>query len=105
LEYWGKDADLYGAKPWDATERVVARLSVTSDTIPFADNTFDLVVSDQVLEHVFDLPTVLSEITRILKPGALAIHRFPNPNSLVEVHTRVPLTPLNRYRWYLALWA
>jgi len=105
LEFWGKDVSLYGSEAWDTPAQVKARLRVTRDKLPFADESFDLVVSDQVLEHVFDLPTALSEIARVLKPGALAIHRFPNPNGLVEAHTGVPFVWLNRYQWYLKLWA
>lgn len=39
------------------------------EKIPFADNTFDYVVSNAVLEHVRDPFSAASEITRVLKPG------------------------------------
>ena len=38
--------------------------------IPFPDNYFDLVYSNQVLEHVRHPDALSREITRILKPGA-----------------------------------
>lgn len=42
--------------------------------LPFADQTFDKVVCSEVLEHLHDYKTVLTEIRRILKPdGLLAI--------------------------------
>ena len=48
-------------------------------TIPFADATFDIVFSSNVLEHVRDLPRVLGEIRRVMKPGGSAIHVLPSP--------------------------
>ena len=47
--------------------------------IPYADSTFDVVYSSNVLEHVKDLNAVMSEIHRILKPNGIAIHILPTP--------------------------
>jgi len=50
--------------------------------LPFEDNEFDLVVSDQVLEHVEGSPVqAMNEAFRVLKPGGLALHTtcFINP--------------------------
>ncbi len=38
--------------------------------IPAADNYFDSAFSSEVFEHVFNLPEMLPEIYRVLKPGA-----------------------------------
>lgn len=73
--------------------------------IPFPDGFFDFCFSEQVLEHVPDLPIVLREIARVLKPGAISIHRFPGPNYFFEGHIRVPLPALCRFDWYLSLCA
>ena len=51
-------------------------------SLPFGDNSFDYVLSDQVLEHIEGDPkTAIDETLRILKPGGLAIHTtcFINP--------------------------
>jgi len=43
-----------------------------------ADNTFDTVVSFQVIEHIKDDKSFLQEIHRVLKPGGKAIISTPN---------------------------
>ena len=40
----------------------------TGEHLPYADNSFDCVFCCDVLEHVQDLPKVISEISRVLKP-------------------------------------
>jgi SAM-dependent methyltransferase len=51
-------------------------------SLPYPDDEFDFVVSDQVLEHVEGDPYVaVAETFRVLKPGGVAIHTtcFMNP--------------------------
>jgi 2-polyprenyl-6-hydroxyphenyl methylase/3-demethylubiquinone-9 3-methyltransferase len=43
----------------------------SGEDIPFRDNTCDVVFCCDVLEHVRDLPKVISEISRVLKPGGV----------------------------------
>lgn len=38
--------------------------------IPFADDTFDLVIANHMLFYCDDIPQTLSEVRRVLKPGA-----------------------------------
>ena len=81
------------------------RLIGTPYRLPFADATFDLVVSDQVMEHVQDHDLAFSEIHRVLKPGATSLHRFPPRWRPIEVHVRMPLAGVVQRRSWLALWA
>jgi ubiquinone/menaquinone biosynthesis C-methylase UbiE len=44
---------------------------------PFPDQSFDSVISSNVLEHVPDLMQMHSEIRRVIKPGGYAVHVLP----------------------------
>lgn len=46
--------------------------------LPFEDATFDLIVSFQVIEHIFDVTPYLRNIRRVLKPGGTVIFTTPN---------------------------
>jgi SAM-dependent methyltransferase len=44
---------------------------------PFADSTFDSLVANEVLEHVFNPDQFLDEIFRVVKPGGVALLTMP----------------------------
>lgn len=46
--------------------------------MPFADNSFQTVVSNSVLEHITDLDPVISEIARVLRPGGYLLFCSPS---------------------------
>jgi len=73
--------------------------------LPFANDSFDLVVSDQVFEHVRDFDCSFAEIHRVLKPSGLCLHTFPSRYSLIEPHVQVPLAGLIQCRPWLFMWA
>ncbi len=45
--------------------------------IPFAENSFDAIICNHVLEHVDDDHQCMSELYRVLKPGGWAIMQVP----------------------------
>src|ERR1051325_4076962 len=47
------------------------------ETLPFADASFDVILSYDVFEHVQDLPGVLAECFRVLKPAGKLYALFP----------------------------
>lgn len=47
------------------------------DKIPEADNSFDLIFSNSVLEHIPPLDAVLGEVFRVLKPGGKFVITVP----------------------------
>jgi SAM-dependent methyltransferase len=69
-----------------------ARLQLLNDdfTYPFPNSTFDVVLSDQVIEHVADLELFASEVARISAPGACGLHIFPARWHPIEAHLNSP---------------
>ena len=55
------------------------------DALPFADASFDLVVSSMALHGVDDLPRALAEARRVLAPDGLFLALFPGERSLEEL--------------------
>jgi SAM-dependent methyltransferase len=48
----------------------------------FADNSFDLVIGNHILEHIPDDAKAMKEIFRVLKPGGTAIMQVPYSESI-----------------------
>jgi len=78
-----------GGAPADGSERL--RVVGESDGIPFESGSFDLVVSNQVIEHVRDLDLLFREVARVLAPGGVSIHFFPARETWIECHVGLPL--------------
>lgn len=81
------------------------RVAEAAYRIGFEDQSFDLVVSNSVFEHVQDHDLALREIARVLRRGGLSIHVFPARYSLIEPHLFVPLGGAIRTLSWYRLWA
>ncbi|ESQ14160.1 MAG TPA: methyltransferase domain-containing protein [Chromatiaceae bacterium] len=91
------------------------RIQATTEPLPFPDEFFDLILSDQVFEHVANLLDVATEMARVTRADARGIHTFPAKWRVVEPHVFVPFVhwlPKTRVRywwlrslsWRLPLW-
>ncbi|HEX2092014.1 MAG TPA: class I SAM-dependent methyltransferase [Longimicrobiaceae bacterium] len=56
-----------------------------AESLPFPDSSFDLVVLDNVLEHVQDQERTLSEIRRVLRPDGILYLVTPKPFALYSL--------------------
>jgi len=63
--------------------------NMSADALRYPDATFDCVTAIEVLEHVDQLDTALSEIHRVLKPGGA--FAFTTPNRWFPLETHGPL--------------
>jgi len=75
-------------------------------TIPLPDESFDFVVSYQVLEHVASTKYMLNECIRLLKPGGIMYHICPNFHSFYDGHFEIfwlPFLNKDSGRLYLKL--
>lgn len=64
--------------------------------IPYPDNSFDIVVAFDVMEHVQNDQKMADEIYRILKPGGMFVFTVPAFNFLYSAHDQV----LHHFRRY-----
>lgn len=67
------------------------------ESLPYPDNTFDLVFADNVLEHLDNPTEVFSEIARVLKPGGVFLGKTPNKWHYMPLVAR--LTPHGFHQW------
>ncbi len=69
-------------------------IAAVGESLPFRDNSFDVIISLEVLEHVEQPAAVLREVYRILRPGGWFYLSCPNYLSFREVHYDVAWLPL-----------
>ena len=69
----------------DHAATVASRVVADAEALPFADNVLDLVVSGLFLQAVNDLPGVLVQIRRALKPDGLLLAALLGGETLTEL--------------------
>ncbi|MFA7402927.1 MAG: methionine biosynthesis protein MetW [Pelobacteraceae bacterium] len=81
----GKYEEVYGVDSSDSAlnEAVrkgyrIAKIDLDNETLPFADNWFDTVVTLDVIEHVYDPLSFIKELSRVLRPDGELIISTPN---------------------------
>ena len=66
------------------------KLISENDPIPFPSQFFDIIISNQVMEHVKDHPALFSELNRTLKHNGLSAHLFPFKDIIIDPHINLP---------------
>jgi SAM-dependent methyltransferase len=105
IEIYGFDVVDHGVQALGFLERSIKLLSSSFPEVrwserikplyigeawPFPDNFFDIVLSNQVLEHVQDKPFFFDESYRVLCEGGYAIHLAPLVHYIYEGHLYLP---------------
>jgi 2-polyprenyl-3-methyl-5-hydroxy-6-metoxy-1,4-benzoquinol methylase len=62
---------------------------VAAEQLPFAENFFDIVISNHVIEHVRSPEAHLNELHRVLKPGGIVYLATPNYFFPKETHFKL----------------
>lgn len=65
-------------------------IMVKDENLPFQDKKFDVVVSNQVIEHTKNQSLHISEISRVVKNGGLVYLATPNRYWVIEPHFHLP---------------
>lgn len=65
--------------------------------IPYPEASFDLVFSDNVLEHLENPQAVFDEIVRVLKPGGRFVFKTPNRTHYMPMIARYTPTAFHRF--------
>jgi SAM-dependent methyltransferase len=55
-----------------------------TEGLPFKDNSMDLVFASHILEHILDLPLVVQDVWRVLKPNGQFVIRVPHYSGRVN---------------------
>jgi len=78
-------------------------LKTAAEAGDFADGFFHVIFSEQVFEHIADLPAVIQTQARLTAPGGSGVHCFPCAKKVWEGHLLMPLVhwlPKNPLRKY-----
>ena len=94
----GSTCRVFGIDPWKAAhERTTFKLKYAgvqhvellegvAERMPFENNYFDLIVSNNGLNNVQDLPQTLSECRRVSRPGAQFVFTFNTDRTFAEFY-------------------
>lgn len=105
VEIFGFDVVDHGVQATGFIERATSSLSEAipqvdwgnsirairaTDKWPFDADFFDIVVSNQVLEHVHDHAHFFSQAQHVLRKGGASVHLFPLKHYIHEGHLHLP---------------
>ncbi len=79
----------------------VIQLNLDEGLAMFGDNSFDVVLQIDTLQHLRNAETMLRETARVGKSGIVAFPNFAHwPNRLSVLRGRMPVTRRLPYQWY-----
>ena len=78
--------DIEAVRVTEAQHSTPAALVAAAENIPYPDNTFDFILSHEVIEHVADDVQAVQEMMRVLKPGGQIVMFAPNRWYPFETH-------------------
>ena len=88
--YFNKTTSLLQSVAPQITWQDNLKLIKSTDRWPFTDDFFDLIFSNQVMEHVFNQELFLQEIRRTMKDHGYSFHLYPLRHYVYEGHLHIP---------------
>lgn len=91
-EYFSKNNKVISVDTIDQRKNKKSKVlfnKVKSEKLPFEDNTFDIIISNHVIEHVLDGEKHIQEIKRVLKKNGICYLATPNRIFPWETHYKV----------------
>src|SRR5258708_29157835 len=101
MNFRGKVKKMYGLDP---DERVMsnqfldAAACSTGEEMSFEDEMFDVIICQNVMEHIENPLVMLTQVKRVLKKGGLFFVKTPNRNHYITLAARA--TPHGFHQWY-----
>jgi methionine biosynthesis protein MetW len=83
-ECYGVDVSEVQLKQAEMKGLRTRRVDLESSRLPFDDESFDLIVCSETIEHLLDVDNLLHEIHRLLRLGGTFVLTFPNVNQPVS---------------------
>jgi 2-polyprenyl-3-methyl-5-hydroxy-6-metoxy-1,4-benzoquinol methylase len=87
------------------TQKRTSSNAVVADAVslPFSENSFDIIISSEMIEHLGDVEHGIREISRVLSPGGILVLTTPNRHWLwlVNFATRLKLRPYEGFENFL----
>jgi arsenite methyltransferase len=95
----GDTCSVYGIDPWKTgIERAKQKLETcgvsnvkisegSAERMPFENTFFDLIVSNNGMNNIDDLPKAVKECNRVAKPGGRFIFTFNTENTFIEFYS------------------
>jgi len=77
-------------------------VQASAETLPFADETFDLITAFEVIEHLDRWVDLLSEANRVLKPAGILLVSTPNKSYYAEMRAKTGPNPFHRHEFDFA---
>ena len=84
---FGKSSKFYGLDPWlSALKRAQAKIKSIAEKLPFKNNSFDLIVSNNGINNVQDIKQTLSECFRVSNPDVQFLMTMNLEDSMIEFY-------------------
>jgi SAM-dependent methyltransferase len=77
-----------------------------SGFVSFENNYFDVIISNQVMEHVPDKDSTMRSLDRVLKSSGIMYHHFPSREVIREGHIGIPMVhwlSKSKFRYYYTI--